>query len=624
MKWLKSIAARRTGQFFRRMEGRLLIVFLFLIILPIGALSYISAQRYSDSIEKNTITFVSQISDRMMVKLDDYMMDMKKISLIPSYLPEIKNALKASNQFYERAAREEAKDAGSIIPNEQMIRLDIQRRVEGSIYFINNIKEGTNSVYLFDNAGHPFYSMKNAVVRPDINQVLPQWQKIANAAHGTPVLLSTQQIIGQANSKKYVFSVVRQIVDPMTFSPIGMIAIDTNIRIINDIVQDMDQATHGTTIIVDDDARVIFDSKKSLIGQNLKNNDIYRQATDSAGNYKATINGESALIIYKKSPETGWKVFIIVPEKDLKADSTKTRNFTLLTAIAIMCFALVISIVLIFTVTKPLRLLVRMMKDVQTGNLDVVFPPVRQVEVNLVGSAFNRMIDRIKILIEDIYRVEQRKKKVELQSLQHQINPHFIYNSLESIRMTALIHDDPELEEMTELLGRLIRYSIHGDLNTVPLQQEWDHLKMFIQLLNYRFGNRFNLQLPSSEVTGNMEIIKLLFQPIVENAINHGIDEYKDSLTITITYCAEEMNHVFIIHDNGCGIERSKLVDLNLRLQGRRQQHDTSGIGLYNVQERIMLQYGENYGITIESILGEGTKVYVKFPRKGTGESERS
>ncbi|CAI6016877.1 sensor histidine kinase [Cohnella sp. JJ-181] len=604
--------ARARGWKPERMESKLIIVFLFLIILPIGVLTYVAAERYSSSIEKNTVTFVSQLSDQMMGKMDDYIGDMKKISIIPSYQADIMESLKMSNAFYGSQSEGEAGDSG-VLTEQERTRLAIDRKIAGSIYFINNIKSSTNVVYLFDVYGNPYYAIKNTAIRSDLQDVLPKWTELAEEAHGTPVLVSTQDVAGRATSSRYVFSVVRKIIDPRTFESIGMIAIDANIGVIDNIIKDLDKSTHGKTLIVDESGSVVYDSDKSLIGHNLKNSELMPGALTEQGSYHTTIDGKDALAIYKQSAVTGWKVLITIPEGKLMADALRTRTYTIAAALAIMGFALLISLVLVFALTRPLRGLVRMMKEVQTGNLDVAFPVVSRDEAGLVGSAFNRMIDRIKTLIQDIYAVEERKKEAELQSLQHQINPHFIYNTLESIRMTAVLSDNKEVATMTQLLGKLLRYSIHGGLESVPIAKEWEHLRIYVQLLNHRYGSRFELELPDDHETEELSVIKLLFQPIVENAVYHGLDESRSGMRIRVICKRDGKDLLFEVADDGEGMKEETLQKLQASLI-QAPEGDNTGIGLRNVNERIKLKYGETYGLAIRSRFGQGTVVTVRLP----------
>ncbi|ACT02337.1 sensor histidine kinase [Paenibacillus sp. JDR-2] len=595
-----------------RMEAKLLIVFVLLILVPIALLTLLSAQRYTQTIERNTVSYASELTDKMIGKLDDYTVDMKKISIIPSYLDEIQAGLKQSNDYYakELEAKGTLTDTAA---EDDTVKLKIQRKIESSIYFMNNIKEGTSNIYLFDRYGNPYYVIKSGGVRSNLSDYYGNWQQIADEAHGKPVLVSTQEVT-TVNRKQYVFTVVREIIDK-SYNPIGLIAVDANISVITNIVRDLDATTHGTTLILDEQKNVIYDSEQKYLLQNLSDNELLKQVTGKEGSFHIGEKAHSQLVIYRKSEVSGWLMLISIPEKQLKSEALRTRNYTTAAAISTMCLALVISLITIFALTKPLRSLVKLMKQVQSGKLDVMFPIKRRDEVGMVGNAFNRMMARIVSLIDDIYRIEQRKKQIELESLQRQINPHFIYNTLESIRMTAVINDDPEVGQMVQLLGQQLRYSIHAGSETVQAKQEWEHLRMYMQLLSYRYGTRYSLKLPEDPAIGKIEVMKLLFQPIVENAINHAYDEQTGDLVISIGYRQAGGDQYFIVKDEGSGMDEKALQRLRSMLDAEQMpEWEGRGIGLRNVNERLKLRYGPAYGITVDSVSGEGTTVSIKLP----------
>ncbi|QAY67995.1 cache domain-containing sensor histidine kinase [Paenibacillus protaetiae] len=595
-----------------RMEGKLFIVFLFLVLLPIGLITFIASERYTGTIENNTVAYVSQISDKMMSKLDDYTTDMKKISIIPSYLNEIQTGLQWSNEYYKGKDKESFQSPSA---GESQMKLQITRKVESSIAFMNNIKEGTSNVYLFDLYGNPYYVIKSGGKRSNLQQFYDSWKESAYEAAGKPVLVSTQEIAGQPGSKQqYMFTVVRDIIDK-SYRSIGMIAVDANINVIEGIVNDLDQTTHGLTMILDQKGYVIYDSEKKYLAQNLSQNEVARLAVGSSGSFHLNVNGEPQLVVYKRSEETGWLMLITVPENRLMEQAVQTRNYTFAAAAAVMAFALFISLVLIFALTRPLRSMVKLMKNVQSGNLDVTFPLKRRDEAGMVGLAFNRMMARIKQLIEDIYTIEQRKKQTELDSLQHQINPHFIYNTLETIRMTAVLHDDAEIGDMVQQLGQQLRYSIHNGHEIVPAEREWEHLRSYMQLVNYRYGDMFQLELPEEAAVAGIRVMKLLFQPIVENCVNHGYTDAKARFHIRVSYRREGTDHCFTVKDDGAGMSERELMQLRSSLELEKPaRSDGHGIGLRNIHERLRLRYGAMYGLTVNSKPGEGTEVAVRIP----------
>ncbi|EXX86471.1 hypothetical protein BG53_06175 [Paenibacillus darwinianus] len=167
---------------------------------------------------------------------------------------------------------------------------------------------------------------------------------------------------------------------------------------------------------------------------------------------------------------------------------------------------------------------------------------------------------------------------------------------------------------MTQLLGKLLRYGIGTGMETVRLAKEFEHLSMYVELLNYRYGNKFILKLPDDSVDLDMPIMKLLFQPIVENAVYHGLNDSKSTMGIVISYRFEGTDHVFTVQDNGAGMNPETLERLRYRLLHGGPSSGKRGIGLRNVNERLKLLFGQPYGIGIASSPGEGTMVTVRFP----------
>jgi len=599
------------------MERKLIVIFLFLIILPISSLSYFSFDRYSQSIEDNTTAYVAELARKLLSSLDEYIADMKRLSAVPGAVEEIRESLRSANEYYESAVLPQGGDS-YILPQNQGAVLAIQKQVEESIYFLNSVKEGASSIYLFDRFGNGYYRIQVGGVRSDILTTYDKWKTVARGAGGNAALVSTQEFTNDFNNKRYVFTVVREIYSP-TLQFLGMIAVDANISVIERYVQDLDKVTGGETLILDENDHVIFDSGKQYLAQDISEDPMVKRTTEAKGSFYHTDERGERIVIYDRSASTGWKVVIAVPVEQLTADAIANRNFTLFSALGIIGFALIMSIVLSIAITRPLRSLMQLMKHVQSGNLDVVFPVKRRDEVGLLGFHFNRMIGRIRDLINDNYHMQLRRKEAELLALQSQINPHFLHNTLESIRMTAEVDDNPEVADMIHLLGKLLRYSVNTRGELVLLGDELSHLDSFMRIIDYRYPGRFRMVLESDfEALRSLRVVKLIFQPIVENAVLYGFDERQDTaMTIAISYERNDDAIVFRIRDDGAGMEESMLRQLQGSMDtppGAGERMRGSGIGLRNVNERIRLFYGEKYGIDITSILGEGTEVKITLP----------
>jgi len=225
------------------------------------------------------------------------------------------------------------------------------------------------------------------------------------------------------------------------------------------------------------------------------------------------------------------------------------------------------------------------------------------------------MINMIDKLVNTIYVTQIRKREAELHALQAQINPHFIYNTLESIRFVAKSNGDELTAEMAFVLGKLLRYSINIKNKIVTVNDEIMHLKNYLLLQNYRFDNRFTMVINIEKDLLEYKMIKLIFQPIVENSIYHGLEMKDEDGIIRLTGFRRQDMLVFDIEDNGCGMTEEQLEQLNERVNDFTTFDQTEGsIGLKNINERIKLQYGNSSGITVLSRLGHGTTVRILLP----------
>ncbi|MEC0369579.1 cache domain-containing sensor histidine kinase [Paenibacillus chibensis] len=599
------------------MEKRLLLVFIIIIILPLSIISLISYNSYSRSIQENTVLYSRNMIGQMMERVDDYIDDMKRISSIPAYIDDIKLNLVRSNEYHEQRRQAVGDEGSQAFPNDFDLQLSIQRGIEGNIAFINNIKRGANSVYIFDEYGNGYYSSKDGAVRLDIADSYALWKDKVAVTHGEAMLFSTQEYRSNLKSNRYAFTVVRKILD-RSLNPIGLIAVDANISVIEDQVVELDKVTRGTSLIIDEQGNVIYDSGRKILATNASENPVVLKAEGSSGSFYDTVDSKRQLYIYSTSPQTQWKVIIRIPVKELTKEADVTRNVTLVATLFIIGIALLASIILSFAFTKPMKKMIELMRRVQAGDLSVKFKVKHRDEIGQLGNQFNRMLSRIQHLIEDIYQIESQKKEAEMQALQSQINPHFVYNTLETIRMTAELNDDTDAADMISILGKMLRYSIGGHIHDeVAMREEMDHVVHYVQLLNYRYPSRFKLHLDMPDPLKDYAVIRLLFQPIVENAVYHGLDDLKLKMNIWIEAEMTSGMTRIKIRDDGCGMDHRTLEALNQSLQSKtapRRMEGSGGIGLRNVHERICLHYGRAYGMKVFSSPGAGTEVVIELP----------
>ncbi|WP_135555485.1 cache domain-containing sensor histidine kinase [Paenibacillus cymbidii] len=587
------------------MQSKMIVIFVFLISLPILMVGYVSYRNYSHASQGLTTDYVAYIAANNLNRLDDYVTDLFNMSAMPLYMSS-----RQSNEDF-------MKYLGS-----PLMSVDKSYFMDRYLLYLNKIKPDTVSVYAFDNYDNVFYNVKSHSKRSDLNDMRQKWAKAAAAGDGSPRLISTQGVpVGEltaGNYAYYAFTVVRQLKDLDSRLPVGFIAFDTRLGGIERWMADMDKLTKGKTTLVDENGYIVYDSDQKLIARELGEVIDLSGARGQRGTVSINWNGVDYIVMYDTSALTGWKMYVYVPIAEITRQAAAIRNFTNASTLTIIAFALFISIVLTYALTRPLRKLRQLMREVQRGNLGVRFQVKYSDEIGSLGTHFNIMLVRIERLIEEVKWTQERKREAELQSLQHQINPHFIYNTLEMIRMTAEAKDDEEIGDMIFVLGKLLRYGIEQGNALVTIGDELGHLNRYLELQNLRFSNRFVLETDISDRLLQYRCIKLLFQPLVENAIHHAFKSKRGPGTIRISAEIAFEDLLLRVADDGSGMSPEAVKRLNVKLSGGGGEQNGSGrgIGIGNVNDRIKLHYGAAYGLSVSSAEGGGTVVLIRLPVK--------
>ena len=280
----------------------------------------------------------------------------------------------------------------------------------------------------------------------------------------------------------------------------------------------------------------------------------------------------------------------------------------------IFCLILFTVIYLFFLnrVFNPIESLIENMSSKVETSLNYDFNYNKNDEIGILVNSYNDMKNRINNLITINYKNKIEQKELELKQLQNQINPHFIYNTLESIHMMAEINDDSETSTMAEYFGTIIRYSMNRRINTVRLKEELEIIDNYIYLQKMRFDTLFIIENLVSDDVLECKIIKMIIQPLIENSIYHGLSECDGNGKIIIQGLKADKNLIITVSDNGTGIDEEQLVLLNDYINDRNECFN--GIALRNINKRLKLNYGEEYGLEVTSILGKGTSMILTLP----------
>lgn len=312
----------------------------------------------------------------------------------------------------------------------------------------------------------------------------------------------------------------------------------------------------------------------------------------------------------------------LISVKDI-TESVHQVYFIRNTFVIVMIFVLALLAGLVNRLVKrllhQLYEILKSIREVQKGNLDVVIENCGPDEMGELGTQINKMLRRIKRLMEDNLKREMLVKNSEIRALQNQINAHFIYNVLESIKMMAEIDEEYAISDAITSLGKLLRYSMKWVSGNVLVEQELEYIKNYMALINLRFDYEIYLSLNLQDTVLQQEIPKMSLQPIVENAIYHGIEQIAEDTNIYIKGYVVDGDCMIEITDSGKGMTEQEIEELKKKIAGEIESDGGSGngIGLKNVQDRIQIAFGEKYGIEVASKLGCYTKIMVRIPWKG-------
>lgn len=316
---------------------------------------------------------------------------------------------------------------------------------------------------------------------------------------------------------------------------------------------------------------------------------------------------------YSTSQVNGWKIVNLIRLIEMDKHLTELRITIWIIVAAILVSVTIISYFISIKITNPLRKFIGKLEIIGDGNFDERLPEEKNCyEINVLNKVFNRMMDRICRLISEVYTVKIKQKEAEFEALQAKINPHFLCNTLQSITSLAVLGQNSDIERVSVSLGNLLEYTVYEREEMVQVCKEMDYIRNYIAIQNIRYGNSINISYEIDKEIEELYILKLMLQPLVENALYHGLEKKSDDKRITVKAKMENGIVLFEIEDNGIGMNEERLQEVKRRLCGKETQGKS--IGLANVHERIQLKFGAEYGVEIYSEYGCGTRVEIRIP----------
>jgi len=422
------------------------------------------------------------------------------------------------------------------------------------------------------------------------------------------------------NYYKDVLSLYKQIVgvsDENYGQKLGFAKLDINTDGFFRIKNSFNYETEKKIYIIDEEGTVKWGSRDknlSIIG--LKR--INEILDNEIGNKFIEISGQKKVLFYKTVPEYGWKVVFLFDNKGIDKYVIETRKA--IATYLVLLILLMTSLIILFSkkFSGRIDLIISKMEKVENGDLIITDKIEGNDEISILDKHFNEMVYRLEELITSNYVQQLERREAELNALQFQINPHFLYNTLESINSLAAINECYEICEISHKLGEMFRYSMNKDSSEfVCLDNEIKHIKNYIYIQKIRFKDRFEVFYNVEKYAKRLKILKFILQPIVENAIIHGFQNKKGNSCLEISAYVENNKLYIKVIDDGNGMSGEQIQRLNSYINEREDSINSGykkSIGIKNVNMRIKLSCGDEYGLNIESKQNIGTQVIITLP----------
>lgn len=587
-------------QFYKNIsiKKKLLLVLYIQILVPlifIGFFSFINSERI---ITENSVDYSNDILSLIELRLQDTIRNLNTISQDLSGDERIYSALiNDDDNINKLSSYEIASQLNNVFLNVGMARPEI-----GSICIVT----GNKRIFNYDN------NSNGSSIKSIVLQNYEEIRKNAGDAGGKAIWFF--------NSKNGVVQdayLIRMIYNRDNYNKIGLLAVQINMEFLDLVLQGLEsEVMQNTTILSPENDIVLMKNSAGL--------ENYEEAIKSTpyerNSFVDKKNG--IFVAYTVLAEPQWRIVTYIPLSQLYKDVEVLRDRIIVLCLGSILILSAVSVFMSFDMIKPINRLVKAMKGMNVNNISGSYIEIdRNDELGFLHKTFNSMAKEIDHLVTWIYREQITRKEAELKALQSQINPHFLFNTLESINWMAQLNNVPEISSTVSDLSTLMEASIGRDDRLIPIEEEFMYIDKYISLIKRRFEDRITLIKDVDQAVLNFKIPRLLIQPLIENAVYHGVENSREKGMIILSAGIQNETLLIEVTDNGSGISEEDLIKLK---RGLDMDNDTyfksledtrrKSIGIDNVNRRIKLFYGEKYGIRIESKLNIYTKVSVELP----------
>lgn len=556
-------------------------------VIFMGVLGVSLYSRFVNKMQDMTIQSVEQVLNQTAINLEDYLRNMRRIS----------------DAMYYSVIKD--KDLAVETLDEEM----------NLLYEAN--KDNLISIACFTNDGELVAAAPIATEKSDLDIVNQEWfmeavGQMENIHFSTP---HVQNLFDDTSYRYYWVVSLSQAVELTNngSSTLGVLLVDMNYSSIEQLLEKANTDDASEYIyLMDSNGEIIYHPKQKLIYTDLYEENNLTTATYEDGTREEEFNGEKRIVTVKTISYTGWKLVSVVPISSFEMGISGTRMFVIMLVSLSMMMIIVLNQLVSARIAKPLQRLNDSVKDWEAGNMNPDIYVGGSLEVEHLGKTLRSTVEQIRELMHDIVVEQEEKRKSELDALQSQINPHFLYNTLDSIvwMIEGERHEDAVF--MITQLASLFRISLSRGKTIISIEDEIRHAKNYMNIQKIRYKNIFSIDFEIAEEILKSCTVKLVIQPLLENAIYYGVECMDGDGEIRVVGYRKDGDIYIEVQDNGLGMPK-EMVEA-LLTENNRVRKSGSGVGLINVHSRIRLRFGDPYGLEIESQPDEGTTIRIHIP----------
>lgn len=564
----------------RKIQEQLLIWFLIFTVIPLAIISswcYIPA---SNIINKKSGSYAAESIQQLSDNMDQLLIQIENTSLSISYNNYIQDILE------------------NIHHGNSFSRLETYQ-IEKNMILTYNYASMRDIAIRTADSSHPTLFRVPAKLTPDMEETFFPIETV-----------SSSRVVWRSDPEHQVIQMIRPIESTKDFQRIGTLYISLYSSYIDNLVKNINFDEKGFALILDENNLPI--NIKEIDPSFL--NGISKNLIGTSGSFQQKIGATDYRYFYTTSDKTGWKSLGIISVSDL-------HKQVRMLGITVCSGVLLVSLIAVFfsarlsrSFAEKIHSVTDAMKKASEGDFTFHLPEgISKNEFNDLSVGFNHMVRKINSLIQTVYQAELLQKKAEYAALQAQINPHFLYNTLDTICCQAKLAGNEEIFDTTYALASLLRAAMNNPNPYIPVKEELQYINDYIHIQKSRYRDRIHSSISVDPRALDLMIPKLTLQPIVENAFVHGLEEKSGQGMISISgiYNPEEETVIFMIRDNGIGMNHAQIEKALIPAPGSK-----SGFGLSSVHKRLQLLYGERFGLNIQSDLGKGTTVIVRLPAR--------